>query len=96
MWQTTDGGYVSGVLLTGEDDINAIVLRLSSTGDIASTCGTLLSADKYTISNSSTNGLNTSATTSIPAVTVSAGTLTPYSSKAGLNTLCESAALDEY
>lgn len=90
VWQTTDGGYVTGVLLASEDDLNAVILRMSSTGDIASGCGALLSTAKYNFSNTSTKAVNTTGKATSPAVTVSAGTLASYASKAATGTLCES------
>lgn len=70
------------------------MLKLNSSGDIPSACGSLHGTDKLTVSTTSTKALNTTGTTTNTSASVATTDFKPYSSKATTKTLCESRDLE--
>ncbi|MEW6365324.1 MAG: hypothetical protein AB1714_11910 [Acidobacteriota bacterium] len=97
VWETTDGGFVSPLTVDAEEgaDYDPIVLRTDKSGNLDSSCSSLISTAKGSIRNAAGKLATSNVKVSNTKATTLNGDLKPYSANGIMTTMCESYETEE-
>jgi len=92
VWETTDGGFVSPLLVTemGEGFDDGFVLRTDKSGNVDASCSNLISTTKGTIRTAAGKFGESNVVVSDSKATTLNGDIKAYTAKGAATTMCES------